>query len=113
MRKGFTLVEVVVALLILEVCLLGVFGILVLANRSLTRAEMLESATATLEGVADSLASAVRLESGQRVIAGADTVVWEAGAGGVFEAVYRAGGRPLVGLVGAGRRTALGGAGEP
>jgi Tfp pilus assembly protein PilV len=110
-RSGFSLLEVAVALLVLEVCLLGVFGILVLANRSLTRAERLESATATLEGVADSLASAVRLESGRRAVSVTDTVVWEVGAGKIFQAVYRAGERPLVGVVGANRYEASGGAG--
>lgn len=105
------MLEIAVALLVLEVCLLGVFGILVLANRSLTRAERLESATATLEGVADSLAAAARLESGRRAVSGRDTVVWMVGDGELFQAVYRADGRPLVGVVGANRLNASGGAG--
>jgi Tfp pilus assembly protein PilV len=53
---GFTLLEVVVALLVLEVAVVGLVGTLVLASSTLTRAETLEHAVATAEGVLDSLA---------------------------------------------------------
>ncbi len=43
-RDGFTLVEVIMAMLVLEVGLLGVTGTLVLAARTLQRAERLERA---------------------------------------------------------------------
>ncbi|MEQ1857833.1 MAG: prepilin-type N-terminal cleavage/methylation domain-containing protein [Longimicrobiales bacterium] len=56
MKRGFTLLEVVVALLVLEVAVVGVVGALVLASSTLTRAEVLERAAAEAEGVLDSLA---------------------------------------------------------
>ena len=55
-RSGFTLLEVVVALMVLEVAVVGLVGTLVLASSTLTRAETLERAVATAEGVLDSLA---------------------------------------------------------
>lgn len=58
MRRGFTLVEVVVALLVLQVGLLGGLAILTMASRTLRRAVTVEVAVAALEGVADSLLSA-------------------------------------------------------
>lgn len=68
---GFTLLEVVVALLVLEVAVVGVVGALVLASSTLARAEVVERATATVEGVLDSLA---RTRS-----AGADSLSHDAG----------------------------------
>jgi type II secretory pathway pseudopilin PulG len=53
---GFTLIEVVVALLVLEVAVVGAVGTLVLASTALRRAEALERAVATTEGVLDSIA---------------------------------------------------------
>jgi type II secretory pathway pseudopilin PulG len=53
---GFTLIEVVIALLVLEIAVVGLVGTLVLASSTLTRAETLERAVATAEGVLDSLA---------------------------------------------------------
>lgn len=55
MRRGFTLLEVVVALLVLEIAAVGVAGTLTLAARTLGRAERLERAVAVVEGVLDSL----------------------------------------------------------
>ena len=55
---GFTLLEVVVALLVLEIAVVGAVGILVLAAATLGRAERLERAAARAEGVLDSLALA-------------------------------------------------------
>lgn len=54
-RSGFTLVEILVALVVLEVGLLGVVGTLVLAARTLTRAEVHERGVAELEQLWDSL----------------------------------------------------------
>ncbi len=45
MRGGFTLMEVLVALLIAEVAALGVMGSLVIASETMWRAETLEHAT--------------------------------------------------------------------
>jgi prepilin-type N-terminal cleavage/methylation domain-containing protein len=58
MRRGFTLIEVIIALLILEVAMVGVVGAFVLASSTLTRAEVVELQTAAAEGVLDSLARA-------------------------------------------------------
>ncbi len=55
MRAGFTLVEVVVALLVLEVGILGAVGTLLLASRTLTRAEAVERGVLETESVLDSL----------------------------------------------------------
>ncbi len=52
---GFTLVEVLVALVILQVGLLGVAGQISVAHRLLDRAVRLEWAVAVAESVADSL----------------------------------------------------------
>ena len=71
MRRGFTLLEVIVALLVLEVGVVGVVGALVLASSTLARAEALERAVATTEGILDSRA---RTRS-----AGADSVLYPAG----------------------------------
>ena len=55
MRVGFTLLEVLVSLVILEISVLGVLGTLVLASETQRRAEVIEHAAARAEGVLDSL----------------------------------------------------------
>ena len=55
MRGGFSLIEVVVALVVLELGLLGVMSVLVEASRTSGRAARTELGAASLEGVADSL----------------------------------------------------------
>lgn len=55
MKRGFTLIEVVVALLVLEVAVVGVLGAMVLASRTAARAERIERATERTESVVDSL----------------------------------------------------------
>lgn len=71
MRSGFTLVEVVVALLVLEIAMVGVVGAFALASSTLTRAEILELQAAAAEGVLDSLAG--------RGAPGADSLLTSAG----------------------------------
>ena len=56
-RGGFTLVEVLVALVVLEVGLLGVAGTLLVAGRTLGRAERGERAVASMAWTLDSLAA--------------------------------------------------------
>jgi len=55
--SGFTLIEVVVALIVLEVAVVGVLGSLVLSTRIMHQAESVERATARAEGVLDSLSA--------------------------------------------------------
>jgi len=75
MRWGFTLIEVVVALVVLEITAVGVAGMLRLASVTLERAEQLESAVANAEGVLDSLKRATVIEDGALRF-GAGDVVW-------------------------------------
>ncbi len=56
-RSGFTLIEVVVALLVLEVGLLGVVGSLVLAAQLMTRAELVERGVAEVQHMYDSMST--------------------------------------------------------
>jgi type II secretory pathway pseudopilin PulG len=67
---GFTLLEVVVALLLLEVAVLGAVGTLTVASRTLAEAEHLERAVSETEGVLDSLTGFPGAESGQRPFSG-------------------------------------------
>jgi len=58
MSRGFTLIEVVIALLVLEVAVIGAVGVLGLASSTFGRAEVLERAATETEGLLDSLAHA-------------------------------------------------------
>ncbi len=80
-EAGFTLVEVVVALVVVEVGLLGVLGSLVLAARTLSQAEMLERGTAEVHRVYDSLSTGARAGEGERE-APPGWLRWTVGAGG-------------------------------
>jgi Tfp pilus assembly protein PilV len=72
MKAGFTLIEVLVSLLVMEVAALGVLGTLVLASETMRRAETLERAVARTEGVLDSLRGGVEAASGTRAFAGGE-----------------------------------------
>jgi hypothetical protein len=78
---GFTLVEVLVALVVVEVGLLGVLGSLILAARTLSRAELLERGTAEVHRAYDSLALGAVAGEGERE-APLGWLRWEVGAGG-------------------------------
>ncbi len=87
-RGGFTLVEILVALVVLEVGLLGVVGTLVLAARTLTRAELEEAGTADVERVFDSLVAG-RVTSGEGTVPSRwGEVRWTATAGGSLRLVF-------------------------
>jgi prepilin-type N-terminal cleavage/methylation domain-containing protein len=77
---GFTLVEVLVALVILEVGLLGVVGTLWLAASTLARAERTERGVAELERIHDSL-RAVDAPGPGAVETAAGTARWRLGGG--------------------------------
>jgi prepilin-type N-terminal cleavage/methylation domain-containing protein len=64
-RAGFSLLEVLVALVVLEVCLLGVMGLLRLAAHEIARAVLLERVAAEAAEVADSLARSTERRSGE------------------------------------------------
>lgn len=78
---GFTLLEVVVALLVLETAVLGAVGILVVAGATLSRAERLERIAGLAEGVLDSLAAAPSASDGT-VTEPYVTVQWTVGSAG-------------------------------
>lgn len=56
-RRGFTLVEIVVGLLVLQAGMLAALGVLVLASRTMTRAQTLEAMVWRATTLRDSLAS--------------------------------------------------------
>lgn len=78
---GFTLVEVLVALVILQVGLLGVAGQIGVAHQTLDRAIRLEWAVAVAESVADSLSRFGYSAPGSIDLA-AGRVSWEPWSGG-------------------------------
>lgn len=79
--RGFTLLEVVIALLVLEIAVVGAVGLVVLASATLSRAERLERATARAEGILDSLARSVAPVDGVAAWE-AGEILWWVGPGG-------------------------------
>ena len=63
--RGFTLVEVVVALIVLQVGILTSLGVLVLATRTMARAQVLERVAWRVSAVRDSLAAVDGVVAGQ------------------------------------------------
>ena len=76
--RGFTLVEVIVAIVIFEIGALGVLGTLLIASRTMARAEALERAVVTVERVADSLSAHGAAGQGALGFPGG-RVVWSSG----------------------------------
>lgn len=96
-RKAYSLVEVVVALMILAVGLLGAAGLIATAARHVASAVQAEAALNLAEGVADSLMTGGWRGSGERA-AGAFVVSWT-GTEGWGEVVVRSlDGAPIVRL---------------
>ena len=81
-RRGFTLVELLVALVVLEVGLLGVVGTLLVAAGTLREAERLEWAAAEVQRVYDSLAVGPPAPGEGRVPSAFGEVRWNAGVQG-------------------------------
>lgn len=73
--RGYSLVEVVVALVVLEVGVLGVLGLGVVAAREVARAAELQRALGLLEVVSDSLLAVDDPEGGERP-AGPHRIRW-------------------------------------
>jgi len=84
MISGFTLLEVVVAVVLLEIGVLASAGTFVVAARSLREAEHLERAVLEGEGLLDSLAGAGVAVDGSRPYPGG-TVEWTVDASGIVE----------------------------
>jgi Tfp pilus assembly protein PilV len=79
--SGFTLLEVVVALFLIEVAVMGAVGTLTVASRTLGEAERLERTVMEAEGVLDSLAGVADPEAGTRPVPGG-TIEWTIDATG-------------------------------
>ena len=83
MTRGFTLIEVVMALLVLQVAMIGVLGTLVVAARTMRRAEHVERATERAESTLDSLRGGAREGRDSSDFRGG-TVRWTVGADGTL-----------------------------
>ncbi len=81
-RGGFTLAELIVALLILQVGVIGAATLLVALQRAATRAARDEAALARIAALADSLLVAPDGGAGERVEDGV-TLRWSADSAGV------------------------------
>ena len=86
MRAGFTLIEVVVALIVLEVAVVGVLGSLVLSSDIARQAETVQYATARAESVLDSLRGGAEVGQGA-VTFPQGIVAWTVGTDGVVRVV--------------------------
>jgi type II secretory pathway pseudopilin PulG len=71
---GFTLLEVVVALMIVQVGIIGSLSLMVLASHTVTRAEQVERAVAVAAALADSLSTAAGIDSSEVEEAGLHSV---------------------------------------
>ncbi len=80
-RRGFSLVEVLVALVVLEIGLLGAVGMTWQAQRTVRATETHEAVTRAVEALADSLTRAGWTGPGRRAMAGGELRWSLAGAG--------------------------------
>ncbi len=79
--RGFTLVEVMVALLLLQVGLLATVGLLLMSQRTVNRAELLTRSLVAADRIADSLVEAGGGGSGGQAFPWG-RVEWVGGRGG-------------------------------
>ncbi len=86
--RGFTLIEVVMALLVLEVGILGAVGVLLLASETLTHAEVVERGVLEAEAALDSLQAGVFPTSGLRERPDG-TLSWKTSVEGTVRVRYR------------------------
>ena len=83
MKSGFSLLEVIVALVVLEVAVLGAVATVVVASRTMTEAEAIERTVSALEGTADSLSMAATPGQGDKNVAGG-RIHWSVESDGGF-----------------------------
>ncbi len=95
MRRGFTLIEVVIALLVLEVGLLGAVGMTIQAQRTLSRIAIFEAVAQAVESVADSLSRVGWSGPGSQVLARGD-LRWARGGGGLVILTFQERGGPAL-----------------
>jgi len=96
MRRGFTLLEVVVALLLLELAVLCALGTLTVASGQLGEAERMERIVTEAEGILDSLAGTPSAAAGSRDVP-EGVIEWAVGAdGSIVLRAARADGRNLL-----------------
>lgn len=96
LRSGFTLVEILVAMVVLQVGLLGVVGTLLLASRTLRRAELMEWAVAEVQRAADSLLATGAGAGAGQASSGPGELRWELDGGGRLRVEYQTGSEILV-----------------
>lgn len=96
LRSGFTLVEILVSLVVLQVGLLGVVGTLLLASRTLGRAELVEWAVAEVQRTADSLFATGGGAGAGQASSGPGELRWEVDGGGRLRVEYHSGSEILV-----------------
>ena len=94
-RSGFTLIEVLVALVLLEVGLVGSIGTLVLAQRQMATAERLHWATQATASKADSLLARDAVGAGESA-EWWGRVTWSPAEGGVRLRAEDGAGAPLL-----------------
>lgn len=88
MRRGFTLIEIVVALLVLEVGVVGVVATLLAASKTMGDAERVERATGRAASLLDSLRSgAVVGEDSASFVGGVAS--WRVDSGGRLDLQVR------------------------
>ena len=81
--RGFTLPEVVIALVIAQATLFGTLGMFTLAARQLSRAHALEEALTQAHSIADSLADGAAVGQGIDST-GANRIIWTVDTAGNF-----------------------------
>jgi len=97
--RGHTLIELLVALVVLEVGLLAVVGTCVLAARLVSRAEVLEWGVAEVQRTLDSLA-AVQGVGSHRQASGPGELRWDVRGDGAVSVEYAVGDSVLIAVEG-------------
>ncbi len=93
------MVEVLVALVVLELVILGAVGMMVVASTTMSEAEVLERAVSALEGTADSLSRQATIGHGSKEVAGG-RIEWSVKADGGFTLEFMRDERVLVQVAG-------------